>query len=269
MQAGGGDDFVQVDNFGEVASVSVHGGAGTDMLSFFTSGTGVVVSLGAVGTQAATDVLSVSMERFENLGGSQFSDVLEGDDSTNVLYGDAGNDRLYGGGSDDHLFGDQSLQPHVENGAGRNGFEAVEADGARDCLYGGDGNDVLEGGGYRDRMTGGSGVDTLLGGSGSDVFTFKNVADSGVGEGNRDLMDFAHSNWERLDLWRIDADVNTADDQAFFLGGSAFTNVAGELVQFVEGGHTVLAGDVDGDGVADFELEMMSDAVLVTEDFWL
>jgi hypothetical protein len=269
MQGGAGDDFVQVDNFGEEASVTVHGGSGADLLSFFTSGTGVDFFLWSDDEQDVTDALSVAAERFENLGGSQFNDVLGGDHNANTLYGDAGNDWLYGDDGDDHLLGDSSLQPHLANGAGRNGFEVVEANGARDSLYGGDGNDLLEAGGYRDRLTGGEGVDTMLGGTGSDVFIFKKTSDSGVGEGNRDVMDFAHSNWERLDLSRIDADENTADNQAFFLGGSEFTNAAGELVQFVEGGHTVVAGDVNGDGVADFELEMMSDAVLVAEDFWL
>lgn len=269
MQGGAGDDLVQVDNFGEEASVTVHGGSGADLLSFFTSSVGVEFSLDDDDAQQVTEFLAVAAERFENLGGSQFGDVLGGDDDANTLYGDAGNDWLFGNDGDDHLLGDKSLQPHLENGAGRSGFELVEANGARDNLYGGDGNDVLEGGGYRDKLTGGSGVDTLLGGTGGDLFIFKSASDSGVGEGNRDVMDFKHSNAERLDLTKIDADVNTEGDQEFFLGGSEFTNAAGELIQFVEGGHTVVAGDVDGDGVADFELEMMSDAVLVTGDFWL
>ena len=52
----------------------------------------------------------------------------------------------------------------------------------------------------------------------------------------------------------MDADTGRPGDQGFaFLGGAAFSGDAGEL-RFAGG---VLAGDVDGDRAADFEIALL------------
>lgn len=268
FNAGGGDDFVSVDAGSTL--VTLDGGTGTDTLSFFLGGFAVNYSLEDQGPAVDVDgTLSVSARHFENLGGSFLEDTLGGDGRDNVLYGDGGDDDLSGGGGNDTVWGDRSLQPVLENGAGRSGFAEVVAGNFRDTLDGGDGDDMLDGGGGRDKLIGGAGVDTLFGRSGADTFMFKDATDSGVGEGNRDVMDFKHGNHDLLDLFRVDADTTTDGDQAFFLGGAEFTGVAGELIQFKEGLHTVVAADVDGDSVADFELELTNFQVLVDSDFVL
>ena len=68
---------------------------------------------------------------------------------------------------------------------------------------------------------------------------------------------------------RIDADTNVAGDQAFrFVGGGAFTGngTGGELRSTTDAaGRSVVEGDVNGDGVADFTLFVM-DATPATPD---
>ena len=55
-------------------------------------------------------------------------------------------------------------------------------------------------------------------------------------------------------------------DQAFtWIGGASFGNVAGEL-RFAD---EVLAGDVDGDGEADFQINFTGLAVLTSGNVWL
>jgi hypothetical protein len=58
-----------------------------------------------------------------------------------------------------------------------------------------------------------------------------------------------------IDLSRIDADVGAGGDQAFvFVGG--FTGQAGQAVLSASGADTLLSLDVNGDGVADLQLEI-------------
>jgi hypothetical protein len=43
--------------------------------------------------------------------------------------------------------------------------------------------------------------------------------------------------------------------------------VAGELHQYTSGGDTVIAGDVDGDSIADFEIQVNDTFTLLASDF--
>ena len=99
------------------------GGAGTDEVTYSTAQTGVTASLASGGTagDAAGDVY-VSIE---NMWGSYYDDVLEGDDQANYIYGLDGNNIIRGGGGDDYLYG------------GRD----------NDTFYGGAGADIIHGGG--------------------------------------------------------------------------------------------------------------------------
>jgi serralysin len=70
---------------------------------------------------------------------------------------------------------------------------------------------------------------------------------------------------EPIDLSALDADVTTAGDQAFHFVATpttTFSGVAGELIwsqQDLPGSaddNTMVSGDVNGDGVADVQLEL-------------
>ena len=118
-------------------------------------------------------------------------------------------------------------------------------------LFGGGGHDILIGGAAADLIVGGGGADSLTGGAGADTFRYDSAADSVAGL--EDLVAGFQSGLDKVDLSRIDANSNAAGDQAFaWIGGSAFTGAAGELRTYEQGGYRWVAGDTDGDGIANF-----------------
>ena len=158
---GAGDDSLDGGNgdqpdllVGGEGADAIEGGSGCcDTASFSFEQAAVQVDLAAQGTPLANgDVLS----GIENLEGSVFEDVLNGDDKHNILNGDDGNDSISGRGGSDQL----------EGGAG---------------------DDLMDGGSEMDRLTfltSGEGVhvDLALGsaqGHGDDsLLGFENVQGS-------------------------------------------------------------------------------------------
>jgi Ca2+-binding RTX toxin-like protein len=160
-----------------------------------------------------------------------------------VLSGGGGDDRLTGGADADVIYGDQAAADHARDGD--------------DLLRGGGGDDLLLGGMYEDTMQGGLGADTLTGGTENDVFRFERIDVST--SATSDLITDLQSG-DVIDLSRIDADTTQGGDQAFTLVGS-FGGHAGELVLSYDSGagETLLQGDVDGDGQADFQVRLTGD----------
>jgi Ca2+-binding RTX toxin-like protein len=170
-------------------------------------------------------------------------------DTAVTLDGTRASQTLAGGAFDDLL-------------RGRGGDDTLHGNGGTDILNGGTGNDVL---------IGGAGKDALFGGAGSDVFKLTGVADSGVGGAHRDVIHDFEQGSDTIDLSAIDANSNTAANDAFtFVGTAAFSHTAGEVRQFTaQDGATVVAGDVDGDGVADFQIALSGSLTLHGSDFIL
>jgi Ca2+-binding RTX toxin-like protein len=182
-------------------------------------------------------------------------------DAEETIRGTNGDDRLTGGVGDDRILG-------------LNG---------QDTMSGGAGNDILQGGGGADRMTGGADADT---------FVFTSIADSAPnasgfisnnpvfnrtsGAGVRDVITDFTLGEDRIDLSAIDANTKLAGNQAFkFLGTAAFTSAPGGLVyrQFNQTGTandvTIVYGDVDGDKLADFQIELLGLKTLTAANFIL
>ncbi|HEU0099004.1 MAG TPA: cadherin-like domain-containing protein [Allosphingosinicella sp.] len=146
---------------------------------------------------------------------------------------------------------------------------ADETDG-KFKIFSGGGIDVLTGGGGDDLIFGGGRGDTLTGGGGFDVFRYDSVTDSNSTE--RDgIQDF--SSGDLIDLSRIDANILLDGDQAFtFIGNADFTHTAGELrFENVSGPIWLVQGDVDGNGVSDFEviLQIYDASPIASTDFML
>ena len=143
-----------------------------------------------------------------------------------------------------------------------------ESDGAFK-VYGGTGNDVITGGSGADWIFGGDGTDTLYGGGGNDVFYYDALSQSNPNVGRDGIQDF--STGDKMDLSALDAIAGGGDDAFTFIGSGAFTNHAGELRATSSGPIWTVSGDVNGDGVADFELVVVvSDAhPLTSADFTL
>ena len=84
------------------------------------------------------------------------------------------------------------------------------------------------------------------------------------------ITDFSHAQGDRIDLMGIDANTGVAGDQAFrFIGAGLFTHHAGELRATIAGGVTTIAGDVNGDGVSDFHIQLTGAIGLAAADFVL
>lgn len=157
------------------------------------------------------------------------------------------------------------------NGAAESDGRFVVYGGAgNDFLTGGARNDQIEGGGGNDTITGGLGADSLYGRAGNDTFTYLSAADSTAADLDR-ILDFGAG--DRIDLSAIDADGNAGNGNTAFtyIGNSAFSNIAGQLRAFLDGGVWKVEGDIDGDGVADLVIEVTTTGgyELVPTDFWL
>jgi Ca2+-binding RTX toxin-like protein len=176
------------------------------------------------------------------IGGEDGDDFIDGGQGRDRLYGDAGNDHIVGGAGADALYG----QGGDDLMGGQDGDDILEGGEGRDVLFGDSGDDVLIGGG---------GADLLFGNAGADLFVFNAVSDSRSSARDR-IGDFDAGAGDRVDLSRIDADVFTAGDQAFILV-ERFTGRAGEgFLAFDPTSNTsTLSLDVDGDRVADFQLD--------------
>lgn len=81
------------------------------------------------------------------------------------------------------------------------------------------------------------------------------------------VTDFSQGEGDQIDLFNIDANTPVAGNQAFFLGGGAFTHLAGQLIQFSSGGYTMVQGDTNGDAVADPEMRVAGTPALVASGF--
>jgi len=139
-------------------------------------------------------------------------------------------------------------------------------------LDGGDGRDVIDGAGGNDLITGGVGNDRLTGGLGADTFVFNAVAESNATTASaRDYVtDFSTAEGDQLDVHSIDADSVTVGQQAFnFVGTAHFSHTAGELRYAVVNGDAFVYGDTDGNGTADFSIQLHGVTSLAASDFIL
>ena len=123
---------------GGAGSDLLDGGDGQDTTSYASATTGMAIDLRTMlfTGDGVGDIL-VSIERYE---GTNFDDVIDGDDGFNgLLSGLDGNDTIHGNGGDDLLDGGKG----------------------DDLLYGGTGNDFLIGGPGADLLDGGDGIDAV------------------------------------------------------------------------------------------------------------
>ena len=219
------------------------GGDGTDTASWAGSNAGVTVrlhdpaprgghaqgdSFGATTTftyRDKGDRVKVTLPDIENLTGSDYNDVLAGDQRANRISGGNGNDVLYGGPG-----GDSTNQDAMYGGGGNDKVYGGRGD---DSLYGGSGNDNLYGGPDDDKLYGGSGTDRLYGGDDDDVLdggSGDDVLEGGDGEdifrfsqrdGSDDVVDFSTSRRERdrIDLSDF-REIDSMDDLSIKQRGS-------------------------------------------------
>jgi len=293
---------------GGLGADTLDGGNGTDTASYASATDAVTVTLTATGGSSAGADGSDTLVSIENVVGSAFNDTLTGNNNANILNGGAGADTINGGGGDDLLIGGDggdaldggagintadysgssaAVTVNLSSGKGSGGSAAgdtlaniqnVTGSAFNDKLTGSGAANMLTGGTGNDQITGGGGSDTLYGGTGTDSFLFASSADIGTSASHDAIWDFeaggttAATAVDHIDLNLIDANTKSANkDEAFtFIGTNAFTNHAGELRIQVTGDHVAnILGDTNGDGVADFVLEVHYTGVLDATDFVL
>lgn len=124
-------------------------------------------------------------------------------------------------------------------------------------MYGGGGSDRLYGYSGKDQLTGGTGQDFLYGGNGNDLFIYNSVAEASDPSSSDWIMDFK-SGQDKIVL------------SAFMAGGhfagTALVAGAGPQVAYDKAAGVVY-GDVNGDGTADFTINIANNAALVAGDF--
>ncbi len=273
LDGGYGDDLIQ-------------GGEGTDTAVYTGFGGGITVNLLLSTAQytggAGTDTLS----GIENLTGGAYNDRFTGSTGDNFMQMGAGSDTVVGLGGRDTIYGNAG-NDNLNGGAGNDTLTGNEG---RDVLLGGADDDFLLGGDENDQLRGGTGADVLVGGDGRDiliggdyvgggfpgdgevdVFDFNYVAESAPGGATRDTIRDFEVGIDLFDVSTIDADDGlTPEDTGFdFIGTAQFSGTAGELRYFTTAASTVVRADVDGDGIADFEVLMNGVMTLSESDFVL
>lgn len=196
-----GDDRIQ----GGAGADYLDGGLGSDTIDYRTSSAAVRIDLAAK-TVSGGHAQGDTFRNFENVDGSEFSDVFYADAGSNALDGRGGNDALYGRAGNDVVIGG-SGQDRLDGGTGTdtasyatasagvvaslavptNNTNDAKGDtyysienlfGSRfnDLLVGNTGMNVLTGGDGHDTLIGGAGADELYGGKGSDAASYSNSA---------------------------------------------------------------------------------------------
>lgn len=203
------------------------------------------------------------------------ADSMLGSGGADSIYGGADNDTLFGGDEDDQLnAGAQNDLVYGDDGSdvlrGMAGNDYMEAGADDDILLGGTGTDSLYGGDGTDVLTGGNGKDVLVGGADDDTFVF-GKGDSGITAATRDVITGFTAGVDTIDLSRMDANTRNANpnDAFTFIAAGAFTSVAGQLHYVVSGASILLEGDINADGVADFQIQLTATAAIAVGDLIL
>ncbi len=159
-----------------------------------------------------------------------------------------------------HLNGTgNALANRLDGNAGAN---TLDGGNGNDSLYGLGGDDALIGGAGKDLLDGGLGADRMTGGLGADRFRLGSAV-----EANGDVItDFSAAQGDRIDLRPIDANESLLDDQGFtWIGAADFSGAAGQL-RFA---NELLQGDLNGDAIADFQVQLIGVTSLAATSLWL
>ncbi len=253
-----GDDLIEGGQSGD----TMDGGDGTDWLYYTTSSAGVNVDLsGTTQTASGGDAEGDVISNFENVRGSNFDDVLIGDEGENHLIGLAGTDVLRGNGGDDVIRGGAGADT-LEGGAGTDALEYsssgqgvnvnLNLDGSGNHIvsggdaegdiangfedvFGSDHDDVIIGDAGDNYLLGRLGDDTIDGGDGNDHIRGGAGADTLEGGAGTDLLSY------------LDATAGIAIDLETGMGSAG--DAAGDVVSGFENVYGSNFGDViTGDG---------------------
>lgn len=277
IDGGGGDDTIDAGDGNDI----VDGGGGDDEID---GGDGDDTIDGGAGADTLNGDLGNDTinggDDDDEIDGGDGDDTLNGDDGNDDIDGGIGNDTIDGGDGDDDIDGGEG-NDDIDGGIGNDtivglagtdtinggeGNDDIDGGADSDVITGGAGNDVLKGDAGDDTITGGAGADTITGGDGSDVYVYTDIADSGVVADTFDLItDFDVAN-DKFDLTAL-----LASDEFDFIAanGGAFTGGSDnpEVRWTKSGGSTIIEIDIDGNGVADMQINLDDEVDLTAANF--
>ena len=296
-RGGAGNDTYYVDQTGDIVQES--SGQGDDLVYAI----GIDYTLGANFERLAytgTGNFTGTGNGLNNvITGGVGDDHLIGGAGNDVLDGGAGLDVLEGGTGDDTYYVDQRtdivtenanegndtiiasiskfrMSANVENlqttytgtfvGVGNGLDNHLTGYVGNDFLQGKSGADTISGNDGNDTLEGDDGADILIGGHGADTFLYNFVSDSVFGSMDR-ITDFSSVDGDRIDVSVMDAIDGGGDDDFTFIGSDSFHHLAGELRFGTSGGNTLVEGDTNGDGIADFAIQLDGLVTLTSNDF--
>ena len=221
------------------------GGGGHDRASYSGAPFAFLIDLSGPIGFADNGLFVDTLVSIEEIKSGEFDDDITMNSADNVVIGGNGNDVIRGLAGNDTLIGDR----------GDNLFDTAPGD---------------------DILVGGLGKDTMTGNDGKDTFDFDSVLETGKTRLTRDVItDFTRGE-DLIDVSAIDANPFMGGDQAFnWRGTRHFSGDEGELryVREDNRGHgndrTIIEGDVNGDRVADFQIELTGLIKLTQDDFLL
>lgn len=242
------------------------------------------------------------------VNGGAGADVIDTSDGADYIIGGAGNDQLYGGQGDDTfelakgfgsdiIDGGDGFDSIVVVGGGLSltwknitSIEAVSGSALKiygtsasetldfsgvtltgvSKIYAGAGDDVVIGSNGADVLEFSAGTDILTGGGGADVFDLDVISESKTGA-LADLITDFEQGLDKISLTQVDAATTLSGNQAFsFIGDTAFSGVARQLrFEHLTADTTAIYGDVNGDAVADFQINLATYVDLLASDFHL
>jgi Ca2+-binding RTX toxin-like protein len=278
LRSGDGDDILT----GGAGTDLLEGGAGLDIVDYSGSPSSVTVFLpsAAVLTGATVDDF---LDSIEGVIGSDFDDLLVGnDDGINDINGGGGDDLLRGGlgtnyftggdGSDTVDFSqdgrDSGVSVAFDDFSGENVlFQIENAIGTQfsDMLTGNSDNNWLQGGDGDDTLKGLFGSDTFSGGAGSDYFEIRDLTDTIFGGEGIDTFGFSVF----FGSVSITLDVNETDTGGMYLvdvenlNGTSFHdtltgNAGANTLDGQVGNDTLFGGDGEDRLLGNFGLDQLS-----------
>jgi Ca2+-binding RTX toxin-like protein len=292
-----GDDLLDGGDLSDI----LHGGAGADDL---LGGLGGDILYGDDGVDElnggdGADKLYGGAGA-DQLNGGTGNDRMDGESDIDTLTGGGGNDYLDGGlgadvmsgGIDNDVYivdtlGDQTIElagegvdivrtaidgwvlaDNVEalqlqgaddvGGTGNSGANNMQGNSGANTLYGLAGNDTINGNDGDDIIVGGLGGDLLRGGLGADSFVIGHAFAAGLETDQ--IFDFSAAEGDILDLTDVFAGTLSIV--------SAFTGAAGQMTVSFSGSLTTVKLDIDGNGIAEYQLRINGDVTTETGD-WL
>ncbi|MGG5820471.1 calcium-binding protein [Falsiroseomonas sp. HW251] len=288
ISMGGGNDVA----LGGAGAESMDGGAGNDDLEG-DGGNDVIVG------GAGADTIDGGMGN-DTLWGEDGDDAIDAGDGHDLVYGDAGADFLTGGAGIDtlsYVLSNVAVKVNLATGEASGGFaqgdeftgferlvgsgfadtltgsaksDTIEGGDGADIVKGGAGGDLIRGGAGSDTIEGGAGRDVLFGGDGADLFRYRALGDSKVDPTARDVIRDFQVGVDKIDLALIDASTKAIGNQAFtWIDQADFSKAAGQLHYRTADGNTLVEGDVNGDGAADFSILLNGTLALSATDFML